>query len=165
MFHNGRKLLMIPVCLIVYNTEHACEYLPGFIHKPIKFSAFESDVMEQEILKLQAKGMVVQVRPQYPQYILNVFIHPKKEWHLYERLGWSVGRARSIHRRTMECCLHINVLELFGIAVCQDKAHIHIRLMMDNQVAVTYTDHVGGRIRRLNKLTRTIWLWAVSWNI
>lgn len=77
------------------------------------------------------------------------------------------GQSTGGHWSADEQEFHINFLELMAgfltlQSFCRDKTGLHIRLMMDNQVAVTYIDHMGGRIHRLNELTRTIWLWALS---
>ena len=65
---------------------------------------------------------------------------------------------------------HINFLELkAGFLTLQDlsgmERNCHIRLYMDNTVAVTYITKMGGKISHLNELTRQIWLWCIDRNI
>ncbi|CAG2216852.1 unnamed protein product [Mytilus edulis] len=66
--------------------------------------------------------------------------------------------------------LHINYLELKAAFLalkcfCSTKSDKHVRIYMDNMVAVTYIDKMGGRIQSLNTLTREIWQWCIHRNI
>jgi len=36
---------------------------------------------------------------------------------------------------------------------------------MDNTVAVTYINKMGGKIENLNDLTKNIWIWCMNKNI
>ena len=66
--------------------------------------------------------------------------------------------------------LHINILELLAgfntlKGLCSHNKNVHIRLGMDNVVAVTYLNKQGGKIPTLNALTRDIWFWCIERNI
>ena len=41
----------------------------------------------------------------------------------------------------------------------------HVKLYMDNTVAVTYINKMGGKIEILNDLTKNIWIWCMNKNI
>lgn len=65
---------------------------------------------------------------------------------------------------------HINYLELKAgfltlKALCANIRHAHIRLSMDNTVAVSYVNNMGGRKTKLNKLVRDIWFWCIDRHI
>lgn len=65
---------------------------------------------------------------------------------------------------------HINYLELKAgfltlKALCANVSHTHIRLSMDNTVAVAYVNNMGGRKRRLNGLVKEMWLWCIDKNV
>ena len=60
---------------------------------------------------------------------------------------------------------HINYLELLAAFLklqcfCESKSNIHVRLYMDNTVAVNYLTNMGGKKPLLPDLTRKIWLWC-----
>ena len=66
--------------------------------------------------------------------------------------------------------LHINFMELKAVFLslkcfCSTKTNIHIRLYLDNMVAVYYIDKMGGRIESLNNLTKDIWQWCIKRDI
>lgn len=65
---------------------------------------------------------------------------------------------------------HINYLELkagfLGIKeFCSTLTNCHVKLYMDNTVAVTYINKMGGKIENLNDLTKNIWIWCMNKNI
>ncbi|CAG2204684.1 unnamed protein product [Mytilus edulis] len=65
---------------------------------------------------------------------------------------------------------HINFLELkAALLTLQSLGHMlhdtHIRLYVDNTVAVSYIHNFGGRIPSLHNLTKEIWHWCVDRNI
>ena len=65
---------------------------------------------------------------------------------------------------------HINFLELKAgfIAVttfCKEMRDCHVRLLMDNTVAVTYISKMGGKIESLNTLTISMWEFCIVRNI
>ncbi|XP_069106343.1 uncharacterized protein [Argopecten irradians] len=65
---------------------------------------------------------------------------------------------------------HINYLELFAAFLtlqcfCGDKHDIHVRIYMDNTVAVNYLSKMGGKKDMLHHLARRIWLWCLARNI
>lgn len=65
---------------------------------------------------------------------------------------------------------YINYLELkarfLGIEeFCSTFANCHVKLYMDNTVAVTYINKMGGKIENLNDLTKNIWIWCMNKNI
>jgi ribonuclease HI len=65
---------------------------------------------------------------------------------------------------------HINYLELKAgfLSIkhfCKNTKNCHIQLYMDNTVAVTYINKMGGKIKTLNDLTRQIWHWCIVKNI
>lgn len=65
---------------------------------------------------------------------------------------------------------HINYLELKAglIAVttfCEEMQNCHVKLLMDNTVAVTYVSKMGGKIESLNTLTTSIWKFCMDRNI
>lgn len=65
---------------------------------------------------------------------------------------------------------HINVLELKAAflvlqSLCGTRSRVHIRLQLDNTVAVAYIQNMGGRITELHHLARQIWTWAIARNI
>ncbi|XP_021342020.1 uncharacterized protein LOC110442652 [Mizuhopecten yessoensis] len=60
---------------------------------------------------------------------------------------------------------HINYLELYAAFLtlqcfCNLKRNIHVRLYMDNTVAVNYLNNMGGKKPYLHDLTREMWLWC-----
>ena len=65
---------------------------------------------------------------------------------------------------------HINYLELLAgfntlKGLCSENKNVHIRLGMDNIVAVTYLNKQGGKIPGLNSLTKDIWHWCIERDI
>jgi hypothetical protein len=59
----------------------------------------------------------------------------------------------------------INYLELKSAFLCvkhfcSTKSDIHIKVFMDNMVAVNYINKMGGRIKILNELCRQLWFWC-----
>ncbi|XP_062571921.1 uncharacterized protein LOC134233885 [Saccostrea cucullata] len=65
---------------------------------------------------------------------------------------------------------HINFLELkVGLIAlskfCNDLQEGHVKLYMDNTVAVTYISKMGGKIESLNDLTISIWDFCMARNI
>ncbi|CAG2245642.1 unnamed protein product [Mytilus edulis] len=65
---------------------------------------------------------------------------------------------------------HINVLELLAAfltlkSFCATKNNIHIKIYLDNTVAVQYINNMGGRKDELNELTRDIWNWCINRSI
>ena len=65
---------------------------------------------------------------------------------------------------------HINYLELKAgqIALtkfCKNVNDCHVKLYMDNTVAVTYISKMGGKIESLNNLTFSIWKFCMNRNI
>ena len=61
---------------------------------------------------------------------------------------------------------HINLLELkaafLGLQTfCAMLSNIHIRIQMDNMVAVSYINNMGGRKNDLTVLTKEIWEWCI----
>lgn len=50
---------------------------------------------------------------------------------------------------------------------CSTKEHCHIKLCMDNSIAVSYLQNVrgGGKIPALHAFAREIWLWCKQRNI
>ena len=62
---------------------------------------------------------------------------------------------------------HINVLEMKAAYLalqqfCSSKEGIHIKLYLDNTVAIKYLNKMGGRKSLLNKLTKDIWGWCLK---
>lgn len=60
---------------------------------------------------------------------------------------------------------HINYLELKAAFVCVNhfcstKSDIHVKVFMDNMVAVNYINKMGGRMQTLNELFRQLWFWC-----
>ncbi len=86
-------------------------------------------------------------------------------------LGWG-GVDGNNPKRTVggtwsavEAPYHINYKELHAAFLtlktfAADARNVHVRLHVDNSTAVSYINHMGGRKRLLNDLTRDIWLWA-----
>ena len=54
------------------------------------------------------------------------------------------------------CCTS-NYLEIYHKRIVGD----HLRLCMDNIVAVSYVHKQGGKITALNDLTNELWLWCI----
>lgn len=48
---------------------------------------------------------------------------------------------------------------------CSTLTNWHVKLYMDNTVAVTYINKMGGKIEILNDLTKNIWIWCMNKNI
>lgn len=48
---------------------------------------------------------------------------------------------------------------------CGDIGNGHVRLYMDNSVAVTYISKMGGKIASLNDLTVSIWNFCMDRNL
>jgi hypothetical protein len=90
-------------------------------------------------------------------------------------LGWGAVVTDSVlytggHWDFQEQQHHINYLELeaafLGLqCFCADSSDIHVRLFLDNMVAISYIENMGGRIRELNYLARDIWDWCIDRNI
>ena len=62
--------------------------------------------------------------------------------------------------------LHINYLELLAgfytlKGLVENLRDSHVRLCMDNTVAVSYVNKQGGKISTLNDLTHELWLWCI----
>ena len=62
--------------------------------------------------------------------------------------------------------LHINYLELLAgfytlKGLVENLRDPHVRLCMDNTVAVSYVNKQGGKISALNDLTHELWLWCI----
>jgi hypothetical protein len=60
---------------------------------------------------------------------------------------------------------HINYLKLKAAFLCakhfcSTKSDIHVKVFMDNMVAVNYINKMGGRITILNELCRQLWFWC-----
>lgn len=65
---------------------------------------------------------------------------------------------------------HIIVLELKAAflslkILLSNENYIHIKLLMDNSVAVSYLSKFGGRKEHLNELTKQTWFWCISRDI
>ena len=65
---------------------------------------------------------------------------------------------------------HINFLETKAAYLalqhfCSTLKGIHIKLFLDNTVAIKYLNKMGGRKCSLNKLTRDIWGWCLERNL
>lgn len=65
---------------------------------------------------------------------------------------------------------HINVLELkaalFALLSLVSKViNCHVRLYMDNTVAISYISNFGGKIPELHSLAKEIWMWCINRNI
>lgn len=65
---------------------------------------------------------------------------------------------------------HINVLELKAAflvlqSLCASRSNVHVRLQLDNTVAVSYIHRMGGRIEELHTLAKTLWSWCIVRNI
>ena len=65
---------------------------------------------------------------------------------------------------------HINFLELKAAfltiqSFLSTDKNKHVKLFMDNSVAVSYLSKFGGRKEQLNNLTRHIWFWCIDRNI
>ncbi|XP_062572587.1 uncharacterized protein LOC134234524 [Saccostrea cucullata] len=68
------------------------------------------------------------------------------------------------------CEAHINYLELLARfytlkGLGENISDSHIRLCMDNSVAVSYVNKQGGKISTLNELARELWTWCIDRNI
>ena len=66
--------------------------------------------------------------------------------------------------------LHKNYLELKAAFLtikcfCATKTNLHVKIFLDNMVAVSYIDKMGGHIKALNTLTRELWEWCIRRNI
>lgn len=66
--------------------------------------------------------------------------------------------------------LHINFLEMKAAFLslqyfCSGLSDKHVRLYLDNTVAIKYLDKMGGRKVTLNNLTKEIWEWCKDRNI
>lgn len=64
----------------------------------------------------------------------------------------------------------INYLELKAAFLCVKhfcsiKSDIHVKVFMDNMVAVNYTNKMGCRIKVLNGLCRQLWVWCKNRHI
>jgi len=62
---------------------------------------------------------------------------------------------------------HINYLELKAAyltlkSFLSTQTDLHVKLLMDNSVAVSYLSKFGGRKEQLNDLTRQIWFWCIN---
>ena len=62
---------------------------------------------------------------------------------------------------------HINFLELKAaylalIWYCSSRNNIHVKVYLDNMVAVNYINKMGGRIVKLNNLTKELWIWCIQ---
>ena len=65
---------------------------------------------------------------------------------------------------------HINFLELKAAwlvlqTFAKNLENTHIKLLIDNTTALAYLNKMGGRVNKLNNLTREIWEWCFSKNI
>ena len=65
---------------------------------------------------------------------------------------------------------HINFLELKAAFLClkhfcSTKTNSHIKMFLDNMVAVNYINKMGGGIPKLNALTREFWMWCYNRNL
>jgi hypothetical protein len=87
-------------------------------------------------------------------------------------LGWGCVMLTTKHQTGghwsyMEQKSHINFLELKAASLglksfCALMTDTHIRIQMDNMVAVSYVNNMGGRKMELNDLTRDIWEWCMK---
>ncbi|CAG2213825.1 unnamed protein product [Mytilus edulis] len=62
---------------------------------------------------------------------------------------------------------HINFLELKAVLLalkwfCSSREKIHIQVYVDNMVALNYINKMGGRILKLNTLTKELWNWCIN---
>ncbi|CAC5403252.1 unnamed protein product [Mytilus coruscus] len=62
---------------------------------------------------------------------------------------------------------HINFLELKAVLLslkwfCSSKEKNHAQVYVDNMVALNYINKMGGRIVKLNKLTKELWNWCIK---
>lgn len=69
------------------------------------------------------------------------------------------------HWNQSESVLHINCLELLSAyfalkSLARDYTNTHICIYIDNTTAVSYINHMGGRMATLNSLARKIWDWC-----
>lgn len=86
--------------------------------------------------------------------------------------GWggyneTSGLNTNGHWSTQESEEHINYLELKAgflslQSLTDNVINCHIRLYMDNTVAVAYINNFGGKIESLHKLSKEIWLWCIT---
>jgi hypothetical protein len=66
--------------------------------------------------------------------------------------------------------LHIFILELKAafltlLSLTGSVTHKHIRLYLDNTMAISYITNFGGRIATLHKLAQKLWFWCIDQNI
>ena len=91
------------------------------------------------------------------------------------KLGW--GAINKTSCKTVqglwssdETDIHINILEMKAAFLALQHffyhlQNIHVRLFLDNTVAIKYLNKMGGRKKCLNNLTKDIWLWCMERNI
>lgn len=91
------------------------------------------------------------------------------------RIGWGGLIDNTIYQTKgfwsyEEQKFHINYLELKAAFLtlkyfCSSKSNIHVRIFMDNMVAINYIEKMGGRIENLNKLVKEILVWCKNRHI
>ncbi|VDI82133.1 Hypothetical predicted protein [Mytilus galloprovincialis] len=62
---------------------------------------------------------------------------------------------------------HINFLELKAVVLalkwfCSSREKNHVQVYVDNMVALNYINKMGGRILKLNTLTKELWNWCIN---
>lgn len=45
---------------------------------------------------------------------------------------------------------------------CSSRNNIHVKVYLDNMVAVNYINKMGGRIVKLTNLTKELWIWCIQ---
>lgn len=134
-------------------------------------------IIDQEIAKLLAKGIIEMARHYFDEVISNMFSRQTTLYHIgnppvlsrpmrlflvRERCITVVGRGYS---DLMGKNHHVNYLELlatfFGLqSYCKLLRNAHIRLFLDNTTAISVINHMGTS-HSCNKLGKVIWEWCI----
>ena len=158
---------------------------PGVTHAPLYIKSLE--IEKDRILKLNKGNFDAKFTLSQGVYsVLNWWINNIEQSYklVYQNepditlqsdssgTGWGAVDL-STHKQTgghwsyTEQKTHINILELKAAFLAlqsfcgavQDK---HIRIQIDNVVAVSYINHMGGRKCELNELTKNMWEWCIN---
>ncbi|MES9882674.1 MAG: reverse transcriptase domain-containing protein [Sedimenticola sp.] len=128
---------------------------------------FDAPVLLTRDTKLCLEGWIDNVSTAYRPIILSqatVIIESDSSQTGFGAINKSTGETISGLWSQQEKQNHINYLELKAAVLalkqfCNNLENIHVKLYLDNTVAMKYLAKMGGRKSRLNSLARDVWNW------
>ena len=137
------------------------------------FGNFDSYMEVTELIKNNLEWWITNTKQSYKLIITpepDIFIHSDSSKSGYGGINNSNGDTTEGQWTEADQREHINYLELKGAFLVLQKlntgtSNCHIRLFLDNTVAISYINNFGGKTERLHLLSKQLWSWAISKNI